>query len=136
MATRKSTIIGLGVSLLLLFALFFGPGFWYIMQTHRWESQIRRQQDPHELRTWATGVIAAYGTEMEVRMVTNRPPPGIPRNAYGPKVAVVSGGGAPYVRLCWGSGFLPAWGVDVGSTNLARDARGLWQPGIYFFGRR
>ena len=78
MAIRRSTLIAIGVPLGLLLALFFGPVLWFILQTHRWESRIRRQQDPVELRTWAAGIIAAYGTDMDVRMVTNRPPAGIP----------------------------------------------------------
>ncbi len=137
MGIRKSTLAGIGVPLVLLFLFFFGPVYWYIFQTHRWESRIRRQQDPAELRTWATGIVAAYGTEMDIRKVTNQPPAGVPRSVYGPKVFVVNGrGDEPYVRLGWGSGFLPAWGLDIGTTNLVRGGRGFWQPGMYFYGHR
>jgi hypothetical protein len=121
------------VLLALLAAGFIYPHVRYEFLTSRWGAQIRRDQDPEELRNWAFNLLALYSTNHPTwGFVTNRPPTKIPRSKYGPSV-VLDWEESPHVRLVWGAGMLGAWGLEIGETNFIGDERGFWKAGIYFF---
>jgi hypothetical protein len=108
--------------------------------TYRWESQIRHNQNPSELQSWATTLLQSYGhsniQQSTIIMVTNKPPGGIPNASTGPRVALISGEWSgeneDYVSLGWGSGVVGGFGVYVGSTNFVCHSKDMWKAGIYF----
>ncbi|HSU56069.1 MAG TPA: hypothetical protein VLT36_18575 [Candidatus Dormibacteraeota bacterium] len=132
----KKSVFALAVALVcvgLLGAAFLYPLFRYAQLTRRWEAQIRSQQDPAQLQAWATNLLATHAREAS-RRLTNRPPAGIPTSRYGPEIWVMAGKGeGDYVRLVWGGGHLPPWGIEVGNIDLVRSGPGVWRPGICFF---
>lgn len=136
-------VIGAGV--LFIAFLFISPILWYDFQTHHWESQIRRHQNPAELQSWAASLIATYSSSNYAKVipgfVTNKPPSEIPVSGRFPRVLVQrdrlseSSYGPYHVTLAWGSGFLPMWGMDIGDTNFVCTHKNpkVWVPGMYFF---
>jgi len=131
---RPAFFVAIFVSLFVV-VFFFGPFLWYPFDIHRKMSNIRRHQDPEELRAWAGNLIAIYGATNYLGQVTNRPPSGIPASGHYPKVFVqrVPPDGPYHVVLLWGIG-LANWGMDIGDTNFlsADDRKTEWKPGIYF----
>jgi hypothetical protein len=121
----------------LLAAAYLYPMVRYGFLIRQWEAEIKRQQDPAELQAWASHLRMLYGAPQTIQIVTNKPPPGIPRSRYGPTVALIngswSGGGQDHVQLGWGGGFLHLWGIQIGDSNFVCDAQTMWKPGIYFF---
>ena len=121
----------------LLAAAYVYPVVRYAFLIRRWEAQIKSQQDPAELQAWATNLLILYGSPQSLRIVTNKPPLGIPRSRYGPTVALLngawSGDNEDHVQLGWGGGFLHLWGVAIGSTNFVCGSLKPSRPGIYFF---
>ena len=117
-----------------------GQFLWFRFMTHRWESQIRHNQNPAELQTWAVQILEVYGhSNIEaatIIMLTNKPPAGIPTTSDRPRVAIVSGAWSgqneDYVSFGWGSGVVGGFGVYVGSTNFVCRSAEMWKPGIYF----
>jgi hypothetical protein len=117
------------------------PLMWFEFQTHRWETQIKRHQNPAELQSWATNLIAMYGNsnieEATMIFVANKPPSGIPISSAGPHITLVSGKWSGQnensVTLSWGNGVvIPALTMEIGDTNfIYNDPEEKWKPGIY-----
>jgi len=103
----------------------------------KWETQIKQNQDPEELRAWAMKLWQPYVTNKDYLFVkiTNRPPQGIPVTKYGPEIVIMgrdtTNGTIPYVMMLWK--VERAWGLYVGDTNFVRMEQGMWKPGIYFY---
>jgi len=141
---RTALLVILGC-ILLVFLYFASPFIWYDFQIHHWEHEIRRHQNPEELRAWAINLIAIYSStnygDMIPGRITNKPPPGIPISRRFPRVVVLhdrlseNSYGPYHVGLFWGSGFLPMWGMEIGDTNFVCSSKRKteWRPGIYFF---
>ena len=127
-------MIVIGCFLVLFFA--FGPFLLAGFERYRNISNIKRHQDPEELRAWASHLIAVYSaTNFIPGQVTNRPPSGIPTSGRFPGVFIQRepGDGQYHVVLLWGVG-VSRWGMDIGDTNFASggDRKTEWKPGIYF----
>lgn len=120
--------------------LFPAQLWWYRFMTYRWESQIKHNQSPAELQSWAIHLLDSYGRsnveEMTQIIVTNKPPAGIPIWSFWPRVDLVSGTWSgcneDYAALGWGSGFMPGFGVYIGTSNFVCGSKDIWKPGIYF----
>jgi hypothetical protein len=109
-------------------------------ETHRTMAHIRRHQNPAELQSWATNLIAIYSSSDYAKTtgrVTNKPPAGIPISGRFPRVFVVYDrlSESYHVGFLWGSGFSPGWGMEIGDTNFVstQERTTEWKPGIYFF---
>jgi hypothetical protein len=112
-----------------------------VWQFDHLEQIARRAISASEVQAWATNLLAHYTNETSVSLSelgTNFPPR--LRNLapkLGPSVFIHAGGGTnwpPYIRLYWGSGFLGAHGIEVGSTDfIGYRGNRLWQPGVYFY---
>ncbi|MEI6194851.1 MAG: hypothetical protein WCS42_11030 [Verrucomicrobiota bacterium] len=103
----------------------------------KWEAQIKQNQDPEELRTWAMKLFQSYATNgghLYVQ-ITNSPPQGIPTSKFGPQITLTSydttNGTMPSVRLLWM--VTRAWGLCVGDTNFVGMGQEVWKPGIRFY---
>jgi hypothetical protein len=87
-------ICGFVFVLLMIFSLVI-PVMWFGFQTHRWEIQIKKHQNPVELQSWAVNLITTYGNSnieaATIIVVTNKPPAGIPVSNDGPHITLVSG---------------------------------------------
>ena len=99
-------------------------------------SNIKRHQDPEELRAWASHLIAVYSASNFIPgQVTNRPPSGIPTSGRFPEVFIQRApeNGPYHIVLIWGVG-VANWGMDIGDTNYVSgfDRKTEWKPGIYF----
>lgn len=133
---KRGKILGIGLAAIVLFGLlytFLFPVVHYGRLTQKWEAQIKRDQDPTQLQAWATRLMNTHtdANPQDVRILHDKPPPGIPRSRYGPNVAVMGGG--QYVQLGWGGGMLWLWGMRIGDTNYVCPGGELWKPGVYFF---
>ena len=136
----------IGGCILLVFLYFVAPFLWFSFDMVRTRAHIRSHQNPEELRAWAQNLVAIYTSSNHIDMmpgsVTNRPPPGVPVSGRFPRVLVVHSrlpdGSYDqwHVMLMWGSGFMPAWGMEIGDTNLVSsgERQTQWKPGIYFWG--
>jgi hypothetical protein len=128
-----------------IFLRFVAPFVWASLDLYRTKAQIKRHQDPEELRAWALNLVSIYSASNSMEMipgtVTNRPPPGIPTSGRLPRVAVLhdhlSDGSYNqwHIALLWGtSDFAPSMAMFIGDTNFVCSGEAVteWKPGIYF----
>jgi len=123
--------------LILLVCLIFFPVFQDEWLARKWEVQIKKHQDPEELRAWAMKLWQPYITNKHYLFVkiTNRPPEGIPVSKYGPDITLMSrnatNGSMPYLMMIWRG--VRAWGIYIGDTNFNGVGYETWKPGIHFY---
>ena len=103
------------------------------------EGKIRERISPVDLQKWATGLLAQYPSETQLRVAdlgTNFPSQlrGLAPRLFGSAIYVHGGDSVPSVVLRWGTGGLGSTGVWVGPTNfVCSHPSRLWVPGIYFY---
>jgi hypothetical protein len=129
------------IAVIALFVAFFGigPFLWAAFDKYYNMVNVRSHQNPEELRTWATNLIAIYSASNNVDVIPgripNRPPSGIPTSDRYPEVLIQRDqmSGHYHVALLWGIG-ISSWGMDIGDTNfvIGGDRTIEWKPGIYF----
>src|SRR5438105_256253 len=113
-----------------------------VWQFDHLEQNARKVITARQLQTWGTNLLAEYRIETNFsvsQLGTNFPQQlrGLaPRLGPLVFVHVYDDTNYPsYVHVYWGSGFLGAAGVYIGSTNLVMSGSTAWQPGVYFYRR-
>jgi hypothetical protein len=122
--------------LLLLAFVFFYPILNDEWRSRKWESQIRQEQDPEELRAWAINLFTLHATNQNdlFVLITNSPPQGIPVSKYGPKIEMswdTGKGAILHLFMTWR--YMRARGLYIGDTNYFIGENNNWRPGIYFY---
>jgi len=138
----------IGIQVMLLFAclsLLSYPAIKFHWLTGKWENQIKREQDPEALRTWAKELLerCKNNHSSDTLIQTNKIPFVIPNSGYGRYIWIYyeneTNGQASlnptqdYVGISWGSAWLGSWGLKIGDTNFICNSSDIWKPGIYFF---
>jgi len=133
------------------FVLFALAGFFssakFQWTTRKWESQIKREEDPEKLRSWAKGLLERYKNNAfdSSSIQTNFPPitTGINHEFTSIYYADAETNGQTkldptqdYVNVeCDFGAWTGAWGLKIGETNFvsANPKASQWKPGIYFY---
>jgi len=137
--SNNQLFIVIAVIALLVAFLGVGPFLWAAFDKNYNMVKVRRNQNPEELRTWATNLIAIYTSSNNVEaipgQIPNRPPSGIPTSDRYPYVLIQRAQMSRHyhIALLWGIG-MSSWGMDIGDTNyVIEGVRAIeWKPGIYF----
>jgi hypothetical protein len=137
-------IVTVAALIILVYSPFILSSARFQWTTRKWESQIKRKEDPEKLRMWAKGLLERYtNNPFDKSIETNFPPIGVGIHHEFTSIYYAEADTNGKAKLnpttdfvevaCDFGAWTGMWGIKIGETNFVLTNSVAWKPGIYFF---
>ena len=99
--------------------------------------RLRKEVKPVQLQQWAEIFLTEHSREEDAIIEPRDLPAFLKISHWRLSGARITGlGNDRHVQIIWGGGFVPPYGIRVGSPQFSSDGDLAWIPGIYFYWRQ